>query len=199
MEINKKRMMKLAGILNESTNGLPINEVSTSDLNSTIKYFTDFKKYMTLACDKTLAALKKRNPDPEDVASIFSSPALKLTNIDSSLEDWFEYCVNGSIYDSDPTPIFSEKNLSPKRIKSVIKYFEDIKKYSVSSSDKAILGLQKVKSLGKKATDDDIELVQDAWSKDAFKMQSMDSSFERWWDWCVNEIFYSLYSDNYTP
>jgi hypothetical protein len=196
MEMTKQRMMKLAGILNESANGLPINEVSTSDLNSTIKYFTDFKKQMTITCDQTLAALKKTNPDPKEVASIFTPPARKLTSIDPLIKDWVQYCLKGSNRRPGSAPIFSEKNFSPKRIKSVIKYFEDIKKYSVSSSDKAILGLQKVKSLGKRATDDDIELVQDAWSKDAFKMQSMDSSFERWWDWCVNEIFYSLYSEN---
>ena len=189
-------MMKLAGLLTESTNSLPINEVSTSDLNSTIKYFTDFKKQMTITCDQTLAALKKRNPDPKEVASIFTPPARKLTSIDPLIKDWVQYCLKGSNRPPSSAPIFSEKNFSPNKIKSVIKYFEDIKKYSISSSDKAILGLQKVKSLGKKATDDDIEMVQDAWSKDAFKMQSMDSSFERWWDSCVNEIFYSLYSEN---
>jgi hypothetical protein len=196
MEMTKQRMMKLAGLLTESTNSLPINEVSTSDLNSTIKYFTDFKKQMTITCDQTLAALKKRNPDPKEVASIFTPPARKLTSIDPLIKDWVQYCLKGSNRPPSSAPIFSEKNFSPNKIKSVIKYFEDIKKYSISSSDKAILGLQKVKSLGKKATDDDIEMVQDAWSKDAFKMQSMDSSFERWWDSCVNEIFYSLYSEN---
>jgi hypothetical protein len=196
MELNKKRMMKLAGILNESTNRQFINEVSTSDLNSTIRYFNDIKKQMTITCDKTIAALKRRDADPEEVTSVFSSPALKLTNIDSSFEDWFEYCVNGSIHDSDPTPIFSEENFSPKRIKTIIKYFEYIKKYIVSSSDKAIAELQKVKSLGKRATDDDIDVVESAWNKDAAKLWRMDSSFERWYDWCLNEIFPSLRSED---
>jgi hypothetical protein len=196
MELNKKRMMKLAGILNESTNRQLINEVSTSDLNSTIKYFNDIKKQMTIVCDKTIASMKKRNPDPEEVGYVFSSPALKLTSIDSSFEDWYEYCVNGSIHDSDPTPIFSEENFNPREIKNTIKYFELIKKYITSSSDKAIAQLQKVKSLGKKATDDDIDLVEAAWEKDAAKLWRMDSSFETWYDWCVNEIFPSLRSED---
>lgn len=186
--MNKQRMLKLAGLLNESV----IKEasgLSASNLNSLIRYFNDVKKYTTIVCDKTLAAISSAKSNRSEALDIISSafhrPALNLTNIDSSFEDWFEYWINTE---------FTEDRFKSSQLNSYAKYFQDLKKQMINLCDKTILALQKLKSKGKNASSSDIDLPESVFGSLALKLTNLDSSFEQWYEYCVNgdNIFRTL-------